>query len=101
MNVSTKTEYGLRCLLLLARQQGQTALSISQIAGQERLADILLGLQAHGLVRWRAGYTAAQLAQHFSDAARGVNQTLPPQPATSLHDRYRNMFAALLGGVAE
>src|SRR5580658_6946254 len=37
MKVSTKTEYGLRCLLLLARQQGQTALSISQIAGQEWL----------------------------------------------------------------
>jgi hypothetical protein len=34
-------------------------------------------------------------------AARGVNQTLPPQPATSLRDRYRNMFSALLGGVAE
>ena len=71
------------------------------IAGQERLADILMDLQADGLVRWRAGATAAQLAQHFSDAARGVNQTLPPQPATSLRDRYRNMFAALLGGVAE
>ena len=71
------------------------------IAGQERLADILLDLQTAGLVRWRAGYSAAQLAQYCSDAARGVNQTLPPQPATSLHDRYRNMFGALLEGIAE
>jgi AcrR family transcriptional regulator len=70
-------------------------------AGQKRLADILLDLQAAGLVRWRVGYSAAQLAQHFSDAARGVNQTLPPQPATSLRGRYRNIFSALLGGVAE
>lgn len=71
------------------------------ITGQERLADILLDLQAAGLVRWRPGYSAAQLAQYFSDAARGVNQTLPPQPATSLRDRYRNIFNALLEGIAE
>jgi AcrR family transcriptional regulator len=70
-------------------------------AGQERLAEILADLQEAGLVRWRAGYSAAQLAQHFSDAARGVNQTLPPQPATTLRDRYRDIFRALLGGVAE
>jgi AcrR family transcriptional regulator len=68
-------------------------------AGQERLADILADLQEAGLVRWREDYTAAQLAQHFSDAARGVNQALPPQPATTIRDRYRNMFRALLGGV--
>ena len=69
--------------------------------GQQRLADILADLQEAGLVRWREGYTAAQLAQHVSDAARGVNQALPPQPATSIRDRYRDMFRALLGGVAE
>ena len=69
--------------------------------GQEQLADILADLQEAGLVRWRDGYSAAQLAQHFSDAARGVNQTLPPQPATSLRDRYRNIFRALLGGIAQ
>jgi AcrR family transcriptional regulator len=69
-------------------------------AGQQRLADILADLQEAGLVRWREDYTAAQLAQHVSDAARGVNQALPPQPATSIRDRYRAMFRALLGGVA-
>src|ERR1700733_4773397 len=56
--------------------------------GQERLAEILADLQEAGLVRWREAYAAGQLAQHFSDAARGVNQTLPPQPATTLRDRY-------------
>jgi AcrR family transcriptional regulator len=70
-------------------------------AGQERLAEILADLQEGGLVRWRESYSAVQLAQHFSDAARGVNQTLPPQPATTLRDRYRDIFRALLGGVAE
>lgn len=68
--------------------------------GQQRLADILADLQEAGLVRWREDYTVAQLAQHFSDAARGVNQALPPQPATTIRDRYRDMFRALLGGVA-
>ena len=69
-------------------------------AGQQRLADILADLQEAGLVRWREDYAAVQLAQHFSDAARGVNQTLPPQPAASIRDRYRDIFRALLGGVA-
>ncbi|HYP62831.1 MAG TPA: helix-turn-helix domain-containing protein [Acidocella sp.] len=71
------------------------------VAGQDRLADILLDLQEAGLVRWRENYSAAQLAQYFSDAARGVNQTLPPRPSISLRERYREIFAALLGGVTQ
>jgi len=70
------------------------------VAGQERLSEILIELEDAGLVRWRAGYTPAMLAQFFYDAARGVNQTLPPRPAASLPERYREIFAALLGGVA-
>jgi AcrR family transcriptional regulator len=70
------------------------------VVGQDRLADIILDLQDAGLVRWREGYSAAQLAQIFSDAARGVNQTLPPRPSMSLRERYREIFAALLSGVA-
>jgi AcrR family transcriptional regulator len=70
------------------------------VSSQERLAEILLELQDAELVRWRANYPAGQLAQLFSDAARGVNQTLPPRPAVSLPERYREIFAALLGGVA-
>ena len=70
------------------------------VTSQERLGEILLELQEAGLVRWRQGYSAGHLAQLFSDAARGVNQTLPPRPAVSLRDRYREIFSALLGGVA-
>ncbi len=70
------------------------------VASQDRLAEILQELQAEGRVRWRAEYSAARLAQLFSDAARGVNQTLPPRPAVSLRERYQEIFAALMGGVA-
>jgi AcrR family transcriptional regulator len=70
------------------------------VTGQERLAEILIDLQESGLVQWRPGYSPALLSQFFHDAVRGVNQTLPPRPAVSLPDRYREIFTALLGGVA-
>jgi len=55
MQVSTKTEYGLRCLLLLARQ-GEKSSSISQIAAQEGVPkhyaqQILLTLRRAGIVK--------------------------------------------------
>jgi AcrR family transcriptional regulator len=71
------------------------------VAGQERLAEILIELRDSGLLRWRAEYSPAMLAQLFYDAARGVNQTLPPRPAVSLPERYREIFAPLLRGVSE
>jgi Rrf2 family protein len=54
MQVSTKTEYGLRCLLILARQG--KAMSITQIAGREHLPkhyaqQILLQLRRGGIVK--------------------------------------------------
>jgi AcrR family transcriptional regulator len=70
------------------------------VTGQERLAELLAELQEAGLMRWRAEYSPALLAQIFFDAARGVNQTLPPYPSVSLRARYREIFAALMGGVA-
>ena len=70
------------------------------VTGQERLAEILIDLQASGLLQWRADYSAAMLAQFFYDTVRGVNQTLPPRPAVSLPDRYREIFTVLLRGVA-
>jgi len=70
------------------------------VTGQERLAEILIDLQTSGLIRWRPDYSTAMLAQFFHDAVRGVNQSLPPRPAVSLPDRYREIFGALLGGVA-
>jgi Rrf2 family protein len=56
MQVSTKTEYGLRCLNLLARQADGGSLSISQIAQQEHLPrhyiqQILLRLRRAGVVK--------------------------------------------------
>jgi len=70
------------------------------ITGQERLAEILLDLQDSGLVKWREGYSVGLLSQLFTDAMRGVNQSLPPRPAVTLPDRYREIFMALMGGVA-
>jgi AcrR family transcriptional regulator len=67
--------------------------------GQARLAALLVELQEDGLVRWREGYSPAMLAQFFFDSVRGMNLTLPPQPAVTLPERYRAMFSALLGGV--
>jgi AcrR family transcriptional regulator len=71
------------------------------VAGQERLAEIFIELLEAGLLRWRAEYSPGMLAQFFYDAARGVNQTLPPRPAASLPERYREIFAPLLRGVSE
>jgi AcrR family transcriptional regulator len=71
------------------------------VTGQERLAEIMLDLQESGLVRWREEYSVGLLAQLFTDAMRGVNQTLPPRPAVSLPERYREIFTPLLRGVSE
>jgi len=68
---------------------------------RERLAELLIELREAGLLRWRAEYSAAMLALFFYDAARGVNQTLPPRPAVSLPERYREIFTPLLRGVSE
>ena len=59
MQVSSKTEYGLRCLLLMARQADKSV-SISQIAAQERLPrqfvhQIFLKLRRAGIVKSTRG----------------------------------------------
>jgi len=56
MQVSTRTEYGLRCMVLLARQGDDKALSIPEIAKKERLPkhyaqQILLKLRRAGFVK--------------------------------------------------
>ena len=79
MQVSTKTEYGLRCLLLLARQ-GEKSLSISQIADQERVPrqyaqQILQKLRRAGIVEreaegvWRVPGDLAERGRQY-DAQR-------------------------------
>ncbi|MFA5974587.1 MAG: Rrf2 family transcriptional regulator [Elusimicrobiota bacterium] len=55
MQVSSKTEYGIRCLLHLAKQ-GEKAVSISQIAAQEQIPrhfahQIFLQLRRAGIVK--------------------------------------------------
>ncbi len=56
MQISTKTEYGLRCLLQLAKQPPGGALTLSEIAGRGKLPkpyahQILLKLRRAGIVR--------------------------------------------------
>lgn len=60
MQVSTKTEYGLRCLLRLARQPEGESLSISEIAREEHVPkhyaqQILLKLRRAGFVKSTRG----------------------------------------------
>ena len=60
MKISTKTEYGIRCLLRLARELGEEALSISEISQKEHVPkhyahQILLRLRRAGLVKSTRG----------------------------------------------
>jgi len=60
MQISTKTEYGIRCLLRLARQPGGEALSISEISQFEHVPkhyaqQILMRLRRAGLVKSTRG----------------------------------------------
>jgi AcrR family transcriptional regulator len=68
------------------------------VAGQLRLVEILQGLADGGLLHWQAGCSPYLLAQLLFDAARGINQSLPPRPSVSLTDLYREHFAVLLRG---
>jgi Rrf2 family protein len=60
MQVSTKTEYGLRCMLQLARQPDDKALSLAELAERDHLPrpyaeQILLKLKRAGLVKSTRG----------------------------------------------
>lgn len=70
----------------------------STVAFQTRLTDWLEALHVHGVLHLLPGVTGAALAQMMADAARGVNQSLPPVPAEQLPQRYRPMCAAILRG---
>jgi len=73
----------------------------SAIAFQERLAGLLAELAERGLLRLRPGRGFDEVAQFLADGARGVNQSLPPKPASSLPKRYREMCAVILYGCAD
>lgn len=78
MQVSTRTEYGLRCLLQLARQPQGTALSMAEIAEREHLPkpyaqQILLRLKRAGLLKstrgTQGGFALSQPASSITVAA--------------------------------
>lgn len=73
----------------------------SAVEYQDRLAALLAELNERGLLRLRPDITPSALAQMLADGARGVNQSLPPQPETGLPERYRRMFAAIIAGCSE
>src|ERR1051325_9247418 len=76
MKVSTRTEYGLRCLLQLAREG--KALAMSEIAQRERLPrhyteQIMLRLRRGGLIKsirgTQGGFTLSQPASEITMGA--------------------------------
>jgi len=78
MQISTKSEYGLRCLLALARVSGKQSLSLSDIIARERLPkpyaqQILVRLRRAGLVRsirgTQGGFALAKPASEISVGA--------------------------------
>src|SRR5690348_14453936 len=77
MQISTKTEYGIRCLLRLARQPEGESVSISQIAELDHVPkhyaqQILMRLRRAGLVKsirgTEGGFALAHPAQSISIA---------------------------------
>ncbi len=80
MQISTKTEYGLRCLLRLARQPEGEALSITEISQTEHVPkhyaqQILMRLRRAGLVRSTRG-TEGGFALAQPPAAISVGQVV-------------------------
>lgn len=76
-------------------------MSSSATVFQDRVAELLAEMTARRLLRLRPGLTPEALSQLLCDGARGVNQTLPAQPASTLPERYRAMFQAILFGCCE
>ncbi|MHA6686641.1 TetR/AcrR family transcriptional regulator [Mesorhizobium sp. A556] len=70
-------------------------------AFQRQLAEILVELQASGLLRLKQQTTIEDLAQTLADGARGVNQARPPIAPEKLPERYRRMCEAILYGCAD
>ena len=91
MRISTRTEYGIRVLVALARQTDGACLSLTEIARREKLPHAYLeqlvrDLRRAGLVsatRGQAGgYTLARDAAeiHMSDAVRALEGPLLEMP---------------------
>ena len=68
---------------------------------QAGFAVVLTDLDKRSLLRLLPHQSAVGVAQLLTDGARGVNQTLPALPASTVVDRYRRMCEALLYGVTD
>jgi Rrf2 family protein len=105
MKVSAKEEYGLRCMLLLARHQNEDRpepLSLAEMARHEGLtvayvAKLIARLRRAGLVRSvlgrSGGYTLARDPSEIS-----VLQVLGPLGMKLYHTDYCNRFAGDMKG---
>ena len=120
MKISTRTEYGIRVLLTLARTDGATCLSLTEIAKREKLPHAYLeqlvgDLRRAGLVSatrgqsggYRLARPAAEIA--MTDAVRALDGPLlempcagaadlehcdRPQPC-SVHDVFQRVYESL------
>jgi len=67
-------------------------------AFQADLATFIEAIAQENGLRLKGDYTAGELAQMLSDAARGVNQVYPLQPLEHLSAQYRRITRAILYG---
>ena len=97
MKISTRTEYGIRVLVTLARNEGESCLSLSEIARREKLPHAYLeqlvgDLRRAGLVtatRGQAGgYRLARLASDIAmaDAVRALEGPILEMPCGGADD---------------
>lgn len=70
-------------------------------AFQADLAAFIATLAAEGALRLKGDYSAAELAQMLTDAARGVNAVYPLLPLEHLTLQYRRIIRAILYGYLE
>lgn len=83
-----------------AFRRGRDIMIESAIAFHAELEALIRELADDGLIALRPGRTPAELAQLLTDAARGVNQTLPPIATEDYAGRYRQIVEAILFGAA-
>src|SRR6188508_2170621 len=97
MKISTRTEYGIRVLVTLARNEGESCLSLSEIARREKLPHAYLeqlagDLRRAGLVtatRGQAGgYRLARPADQIAmaDAIRALEGPILEMPCAGVGD---------------
>lgn len=67
----------------------------------DELAKLIRRLQKSRLLKLRRSTSPEAIARVLADGARGVNQTRPPIPNSALKERYREISAAILYGMAE